>query len=181
MHEHTLCMRVHTFRYHGRMVDSSETEVHPDSMSGPRLFTEAQATAFLGLIRAGAVLERALDRGLVDEQGIGLHEFEVLLFLASSSADHRMPMLELRRRTPLSQSRVSRVVSGLEARGLVRREADPSDSRAVVVVLTQAGVAAFEAARPRHRRDLEEHFFSLLSEAEVGALAAITTKLLAAE
>lgn len=53
-------------------------------------------------------------------------EFEVLLFLASAP-DHRMAMTELRRRTPLSQSRVSRVVSGLEAEGLVRREADPAD------------------------------------------------------
>ena len=149
--------------------------------SGPRLFSEEQAQAFLGLIRAGAALERVLDRGLADEHGIGLHEFEILLFLATSSVDQRMAMTEMRRRTPLSQSRVSRVVSGLEAKGLVRREADPTDSRAVTVALTPQGMATFEAARPRHQRDLDKHLFSILSDAEIRHLAMITAKLLAAE
>lgn len=163
------------------MADSPSPAPNPVSTGGPRLFSEEQAQAFLGLIRAGTALERALDRGLADEHGIGLHQFEVLLFLASSSADHSMPMTELRRRTPLSQSRVSRVVSGLEAAELVRRETDPNDSRAVTVVLTQQGMAALEAARPRHRRDLEEHFFSVLNATEIRMLAVITAKLLAAE
>lgn len=152
----------------------------PASAPDAHLFSEDQATAFLGLIRAGAGLERALDRSLSDEHGIGLHEFEVLLFLASSSADMRLPMTELRRRTPLSQSRVSRVVSGLESRGLVRRETDPTDSRAVNVILTPQGAATFNAARPGHQRHLEDHMFSLLTRAEVRQLATITTKLLAA-
>ena len=163
------------------MFESPESAPRPVSTPGPRLFGEEQAKAFLGLIRAGAALERALDRGLVDEQDIGLHQFEVLLFLASSSTDHSMPMTELRRRTPLSQSRVSRVVSGLEAEGLVRRETDPNDSRAVTVVLTPQGMATFQAARPRHQRDLEEHFFSILNDSEIRQLASITTKLLTAE
>jgi DNA-binding MarR family transcriptional regulator len=166
-------------RYHARMADSSDPAARPLSGTGPRLFGEEQAEAFLGLIRAGAALERALDRGLADEHGIGLHQFEVLLFLATSSPDHRLPMTELRRRTPLSQSRVSRVVSGLEADGLVRREPDPADSRAVTVVLTPQGMATLKAARPRHERDLEEHLFSILSDAEIRQLATVTTKLLA--
>jgi DNA-binding MarR family transcriptional regulator len=153
----------------------------PVLVDGPHLFSEEQAKAFLGLIRAGAALERALDRGLAVEHGIGLHQFEVLLFLATSSADYSMPMTELRRRTPLSQSRVSRVVSGLEAEGLVRRETDPADSRAVNVVLTPRGMATFEAARPRHQDDLHEHLFSILSDTEIRQLAAITIKILSAE
>ncbi len=162
------------------MADSPDPPPGVDPTNGPRLFSEEQATAFLGLIRAGSVLHQALDRGLADEHGIGLHQFEVLLFLASAPAQ-MMPMTQLRRRTPLSQSRVSRVVSGLEAEGLVRREADPTDSRAVTVILTPLGMATFEAASPRHRRDLEEHLFSVLDEAEIGQLAALTTKVLAAE
>ena len=162
------------------MADPPDPAPHPDPSSGPRLFSEEQAVAFLGLIRAGSLLERVLDRGLADEHGIGLHQFEVLLFL-SSAPDHRMAMTELRRRTPLSQSRVSRVVSGLEAEGLVRREADPADSRAVTVALTPQGMATFEAARPRHHLDLEEHLFSVLTDVEIGQLAALTTKVLTAE
>ena len=146
---------------------------------GPRLFSEEQAKAFLGLIRAGAALERALDRGLADEHGIGLHQFEVLLFLASS-ASRTMPMTDLRRRTPLSQSRVSRVVGELESQGFVRRETDPDDARAINVVITPQGLAKLEAARPRHQRDLDDHLFSILDDTEIRQLATITTKVLAA-
>jgi DNA-binding MarR family transcriptional regulator len=163
------------------MADSPDPAPRPVSTRGPRLFSEEQAKAFLGLIRAGAALERALERGLADEHGIGLHQFEILMFLASASEDHGMPMTELRRRTPLSQSRVSRVVSGLEAEGLVRREPDSTDSRAINVVLTPQGTATFEAARPRHHRDLHEHFFSILTDVEIRQLAAVTTKILDAE
>lgn len=181
MREHTLSMRPHTTAaILVNMVDSPYRAPRRASSTGPRLFSEEQATAFLGLIRAGAALERALDRGLTDDQDIGLRQFEVLLFLASSP-DNSMPMTELRRRTPLSQSRVSRVVSELETKGLVRRDSDPNDSRAVTVALTPQGRATFEAARPRHQRDLDEHFISILDDIEIRQLATITTKLLAVE
>ncbi len=160
------------------MTDSPDPAPGIEPTRGPRLFTEAQAKAFLGLILAGAALERVLDRGLADEHGIGLHQFEVLLFLATTSDDHKLPMTELRRRTPLSQSRVSRVVSGLEAEGLVRREIDPTDSRAVNVVLTPQGMATYEAAQPRHHRDVEENLVSILTDVEIRQLATITAKLL---
>lgn len=182
MRKHTLYMPTHTnLGIVAFMAESPDPSHHPVSTRGPRLFSEEQAQAFLGLIRAGDALERALDNGLADEHGIGLHEFEILLFLATSSAEHSMPMKDLRRRTPLSQSRVSRVVSGLEAEGLVRRETDPSDSRAINVFLTPKGMATFEAARPRHQEDLHEHLFSILTDVEIRQLAMITTKILAKE
>ncbi len=145
------------------------------------LFSEEQATAFLGLIRAGDALSRALDQSLTQRHGIGLHQFEVLLFLTLASGGGCLPMTELRRRTPLSQSRVSRLVGKLEAQGLVRRSADPTDSRAVIVTITPRGREVFEAARPQHHQDLHEHFLSILSDDEIHQLAAITTKLLAGQ
>lgn len=154
----------------------------PDSIppTGQHLFSEEQANAFLGLIRAGDALSRALDRGLVENHGIGLHQFEVLLFLALAPGG-RLPMTDLRRRTPLSQSRISRIVSELERGGLVGREPDPDDSRAVTVTITPQGFEVFEAARPTHHRDLHDHLFSILSEAETSRLASITAKILAAD
>lgn len=181
MRKHTLSMRAHANCYCPHMTFSPGAAPDLDLARGPRLFSEEQANAFLGLIRAGTALERALDRGLADEHDIGLHQFEVLLFLAGSTAGRSMPMTELRRRTPLSQSRVSRVVSGLEAEGLVRREVDPGDSRAVIVVLTSKGLATFEAAWPKHHQDLHTHLFSILTDVEIRQLAAITKKILANE
>jgi len=138
------------------------------------------ANAFLGLIRASDSVFRALDRSLQDGHGISLHEYEVLLFLAVFSTDQTMMMTELRRRTPLSQSRVSRVVSGLEDEGLVLRATDPTDKRAVTVTLTQQGLEKYWSAQDRHLRDLDENLFSVLTKREIHQLAAITTKILAA-
>ena len=145
------------------------------------LLSRVYADAFLGLVRAGDVVFRALDRSLQDEYGISLHEYEVLLFLAAFSTDQTMPMLELRRRTPLSQSRVSRVVSSLEDEGLVRRTIDPADRRAITVALTPRGLRKYRAARDRHLDDLNRHLYSVLSEREITQLADITTKILDAQ
>jgi DNA-binding MarR family transcriptional regulator len=147
---------------------------------GTRYINRDHADAFLGLIRASDSVFRALDRSLRDGYGISLHEYEVLLFLAVFSTDHTMPMTDLRRRTPLSQSRVSRVVSGLEDQGLVRRSADPTDSRAITVTLTQQGLDTYRSAQDQHLGDLDQHLFSVLTDDEIGQLAAITAKILAA-
>ncbi len=147
---------------------------------GVRYLQRDYADAFLGLIRASDSVFDALDRSLQADHGISLHEYEVLLFLAVFSTNHTMPMMELRRRTPLSQSRVSRVVSGLEAEGLVRRTSDPTDSRAVTVVLTREGLDKYKSAQDDHLRDLDENLFSVLTEREIGQLARITAKILAA-
>lgn len=147
---------------------------------GTRYLTPEYANAFLGLIRASDSVFRALDRSLQDGHGISLHEYEVLLFLAVFTPDHTMPMTELRRRTPLSQSRVSRVVSGLEDVGLVRRSTDDVDKRAVTVTLTQQGLETYRSAQDRHLQDLDEHLFSVLTEREIKQLATITAKILAA-
>ena len=145
------------------------------------LLGRVYADAFLGLVRAGDAVFRALDRSLQDEYGISLHEYEVLLFLAVFSRDQTMPMLELRRRTPLSQSRVSRVVSSLEGDGLVRRNVDPSDRRAITVALTPLGLEKYRAARDRHLDDLDRHLYSVLTKREISQLAEITAKILAAQ
>jgi DNA-binding MarR family transcriptional regulator len=145
---------------------------------GTRYLRHECAGAFLGLIRSSDSVFRALDSSLQDGYGISLHEYEVLLFLAVFSDDHTMPMTELRRRTPLSQSRVSRVVSGLEDRGFVRRTTDPTDNRAVTVTLTQQGLEKYQSAQDRHLRDLDQHLFSILTEQEIGQLATITAKIL---
>src|SRR3982074_1887883 len=87
--------------------------------AGIQYLTPGRASAFLGLVRAGDTLARELDAELERDHGIGLRSYEVLLFLAVFSPNGRLRMLDLIERTPLSQSRVSRLVAELEARGLV--------------------------------------------------------------
>lgn len=145
---------------------------------GSRYLEPIRAQAFLGLIRAGDKLERSLDATLQREHQLSLHAFEVLLFLAVFADDRQMSMSELRHRTPLSQSRVSRLVAQLEADELVARSNDASDTRAVNVRITDKGVHAFRAAQDRHLDDLDQHFFSKLTSREIQQLATITTKIL---
>src|SRR6202035_1356161 len=88
--------------------------IRPD---GLKYMTPGRASAFLGLIRAGEPLARGLDADLERDHGIGLRAYEILLFLAVFSPDGRLRMLDLIEQTPLSQSRVSRLVGELEAPG----------------------------------------------------------------
>lgn len=163
---------------HGSPKETIGTPGVIERPDGTKYLEAQRARAFLGLIRAGDTVARALDATLVREHSMSLHQFEVLLFLAVFADERTMPMSELRQRAPLSQSRVSRLVAGLEADGLVVRSADESDTRAVNVALTDAGVAAFVAAQDRHLEDLERNLFSLLTEEEIHQLASITSKIL---
>lgn len=149
-----------------------------ESSDGLTYLEPVRAQAFLGLVRAGDALARVLDATLQREHGLSLHAFEVLLFLAVFADDREKPMSELRDKTPLSQSRVSRLVAELEAQGLVVRSTNSSDTRAVNVRITDEGVATFAAAQHRHLNDLDEELFSKLTDREIHQLATITAKIL---
>ena len=143
--------------------------------------TPLRAQAFLGLVRAGDALARELDADLEKEHGLSLRAFEVLLFLAAFAPEGHLRMTELIERTPLSQSRVSRLVAELEARGLVVRSAADGDRRGVRVAITHMGTAKFKAAQEGHLASLERWLFSHLRDREIAQLAAITAKVLAAQ
>ena len=97
----------------------------------------------------------ALDEAL-GEFGLGMSEFEVLDRLACECGE-RPRMQDLAPLVHLSQSALSRTVGRLEADGLVTRAMCPEDRRGIAVCLTADGRARYEAARPTHRRVLEEN------------------------
>ncbi|MDQ1584293.1 MAG: hypothetical protein QOF36_2347 [Microbacteriaceae bacterium] len=68
------------------------------------------------------------------------------------------------------------VVDALEARGLVRREPDPEDRRATLVVLTDQGRAAGRAIRAARSAEAEK-FFGGLSQTDRTNLLRILRKL----
>lgn len=147
---------------------------------GLKHLSPTRAGAFLGLLRAGEALELRLSVRLDAEHGLTLRGFEVLLFLSVFAPEGRLRMSELAEQTPLSQSRVSRLVGDLEARGLVERSVAEADGRGVSVSITERGIGVFRAAQETHLADLEELLFSRLSEAEVRQLARITAKIVEA-
>jgi DNA-binding MarR family transcriptional regulator len=143
-----------------------------------RSLSPTYADAFLGLVRAGEHLERTLDSELRSAHGIGLRGFEVLLHLGAFSPEGRLPLTQLTVQAPLSQSRMSRLVAELERDGLVSRETDERDTRAVIVAITEQGLSMLREAQDTHYDGLERHLFSRLTRDDIAQLAKVTRKLL---
>jgi DNA-binding MarR family transcriptional regulator len=97
----------------------------------------------------------ALDRELGAQHGISATEFEVLQELRGAE-DCSLPMRTLGEGAAVSQSALSRLVSRLEAAGLVERRTCDYDRRAQFIGLTDAGRERYDQARPTQRRVLRE-------------------------
>lgn len=79
--------------------------------------------------------------------------------------------------TVTEQSTLSRALDQLQSDGLIRRETDASDSRAVRVVITDAGRALFADLWP-HMHQAQERMFRGIPDAERRAFTATLQKML---
>ena len=68
-----------------------------------------------------------------------LWEYDVLAALRRQGKPFALPAMALARETDLSSGAMTNRIDRLQARGFVRREADESDRRSVIVVLTREG------------------------------------------
>jgi DNA-binding MarR family transcriptional regulator len=80
--------------------------------------------------------------------------------------------------TVVEQSTLSRALEQLTNDGLIRRETDPNDSRAVRVFITDAGRASFETLWP-HMAEAQARMFRGIPEDERRAFVATLQKMLA--
>ncbi|WP_296666320.1 MarR family transcriptional regulator [Demequina sp.] len=123
------------------------------------------------------LLPTALDKQLAGES---LTAFEFTLLEALWEADgRRLRLSALASRTNATLPRLSRVVTGLERKGLVERTACPEDGRAFNATLTDAGMEAFLATRPVHADAVRAMILDGLTDEEIDSLAALTLKILA--
>ncbi|MBK6467763.1 MAG: MarR family transcriptional regulator [Rhodobacter sp.] len=79
--------------------------------------------------------------------------------------------------TVTDPSTLSRALDQLQADGLTRRETDTSDSRAVRVIITDTGRAAFEAFWP-HMANAQARMFRGIAEEERRAFVGTLQKML---
>lgn len=77
----------------------------------------------------------------------------------------------------VEQSTLSRALDQLATEGLVRREADPSDSRAARIYITEAGRGAFEMLWPR-MAEVHARMFRAIPEDEKRAFVGTLQKML---
>ena len=124
--------------------------------------------AWRSLLRAHATLMRQLGTDLENETGQSLADFDVLARLAQAGGQLRMS--DLADEAFISRSAMTRRVARLVQRGLVSRADADTDARAVVVALTEAGVACLTEIAPVHLRGVSKLFVEQLNDEELAIL-----------
>src|SRR5213083_2499852 len=90
---------------------------------------------WLVMMKAHRTLQRLATRS-IESAEVGLSDFAVMEMLLHKGPQ---PVNEIGRRIELTSGAITTAVDRLESRGLVTREAHPSDRRARIVRLTAAG------------------------------------------
>lgn len=114
-----------------------------------RWLTAEELDSWLSVVRLMTWLPWFIDQQLQRDSKLGMVEYQVLAML-SGSPNRTMRMSSLAEVTNASLSRLSRVVTRLESRGLVRREPDPTDGRFTNAILTVDGFQTLAEAAPGH-------------------------------
>ena len=132
-------------------------------------------TAWFGLLYVQGYLIKKVSKAIQAEHDLPLSWFEVILRLAGEDF---VSISSIVGSVSLSSSRVSRVVEGLEQRGLVRRRQGEHDARVSEIALTEAGTAFYRAADATHRRVVNAYFLAQLSAEEAEVMAQVWRRLL---
>jgi DNA-binding MarR family transcriptional regulator len=127
------------------------------------------------LVESATGLKQVIHRRLLDECGLSMQSF-VLLLRLSRSPDRRLRMSDLADQTSLTPSGLTRAIDRLDEAGYVRRDACADDRRGSYAALTDEGLAQVRASVGPHLRHLDEEFVGLLSAEEQHQLAAILRK-----
>jgi DNA-binding MarR family transcriptional regulator len=156
----------------------TEQAVTEQAVTEPRWLTPQEQAVWRAYLDVSRLLTDRLQRRLVDDAGLSLAEYEVMVQL-SETEGRRLRMSDLADRVVNSRSRLTHTVARMEERGLVRREACPDDGRGVLCILTDAGFGVLEAAAPDHVETVREALFDVLHPDEVAALGAAMRTVLA--
>jgi DNA-binding MarR family transcriptional regulator len=142
-----------------------------------QVFNEsATFRAWVRFLRAHAAVTRCLSADLVNQHGLTLNDYEVLLHLARSP-DRRLRRVDLAESVLLTPSGITRLLDGLERAGFVERAQCDSDARVSYAKLTDAGYAKLREAGSTHVAGIEGIFSERLSESELQRLAELLGRL----
>lgn len=147
-------------------------------MTESRWLNADERRAWLALLSINTLLPAALDTQLQAAGKLSLFDYNVLAML--SEAEGRfLPMSELAARTSASLSRLSHVVTKLQGRGWVEREAHPGDARVTVAHLTDAGMDTIVSLAPGHVDAVRALMLDAMTDDDVADLARIGEKIVA--
>jgi DNA-binding MarR family transcriptional regulator len=139
--------------------------------------TPAEQHAWRRLAAVTTLLPAELDTQLHRDAGLSHYAYFVLAML-SEAPQHTLRMSELAGRAVGSASRLSHLVTRLEAQGLVRREKACDDGRGQLAILTEEGLAKISCTAPGHVAEVRRVVFDALTAEQVEQLDAICQSLL---
>src|SRR6202161_491212 len=122
------------------------------------------------VMRIVKVTPRHLDSDLIRGSGLTASEYTTIMHL-SEAPNRELRMADLANATDLSASRMTRLVDGLQSRGLVTKTASSSDARGNVARLTPRGMAKLKSAWPVHLASVRSRFLDCIDAAAVGGVA----------
>jgi DNA-binding MarR family transcriptional regulator len=135
----------------------------------PRWLTDGEQAVWRDFLDVIRLLMERLNRQLVEDSGMTLAEYEVLVRL-SEAPQRRMRMSELADLVVNSRSRLTHTVRRLEERGWVVREDCEEDRRGILCVLLAEGFAVLETAAPGHVEAVRSIIFDVLDVEDVAGL-----------
>jgi DNA-binding MarR family transcriptional regulator len=140
--------------------------------------TAEELDSWLSFVRLLTWLPWSIDQQLQRDSKLGMVEYQVLAML-SESTNRTMRMSSLAEVTNASLSRLSRVITRLENRGLVRREPDPTDGRFTYAILTEAGFQTLAEAAPGHVALVRSLVIDVLSSEQLRRLGRDADRIMA--
>ena len=142
--------------------------------------TDEQQAAWRPFVALLLRFPSALDTQL--QKDAGITQFDYLVLSGLSEAPGRtLRMSELAATASSSMSRLSHVVSRLEAKGWVRRESCPGDGRFINAVLTESGWQKIVEIAPGHVAAVQKLLIDTLTPEELRSLGEISTRVLEAQ
>jgi DNA-binding MarR family transcriptional regulator len=120
------------------------------------------------------LLSRGAEMRYRRDFGVSLWEWRTVALLGGS--EQALSLQELARAAGVDKSQMSRVVSGLARRRLVKRGADAEDGRGVRLSLTARGAKLYQGLI-RAAAERNAAFLGCLSSKEIAALEAAMAKL----
>jgi DNA-binding MarR family transcriptional regulator len=103
-----------------------------------------EGRAFSALILSQRVVLEEFERRLRTELDLSFPLFEAL-FVLNQSSQHRLRMVDIKRRMYVSNSNVTQLIDKLEGLGFVERLDSPTDRRLVLAAITERGRQTAEA------------------------------------
>jgi DNA-binding MarR family transcriptional regulator len=128
--------------------------------------------AWVSYVQGHAALVRQLNAEMMEEHGMGINDYEVLLRLWFAP-DHQMRRIDLAESVLLTASGITRLLDRLQAAGYVEKGFCPTDARVTYAVLSELGIEKFNEARKTHLEGVQRAFGDHFTEEEAATLSAL--------